>query len=112
MLEKNNLISDIDAQIIADYLLKKGLKVFGDSKELYASIQRAAADRGIIENNDTIDLGLALIFSKEDYLKVSDKIWEFFLKGYLAPGINQYNSWFPFTHLTEKGKEYIKSLEK
>ncbi|MFX1502327.1 MAG: hypothetical protein ACFFDH_15310 [Promethearchaeota archaeon] len=112
MLRKDNIINDENAQKIANNLLKKGIKVFGDSRKLYIYIQRAAVDLGIIKNDNTIDLGLALILSEEDYLKVSDKIWEFLLKGYIAPGINQYNSWFPFTHITEKGKDYLSSLEK
>ncbi len=110
-MKRLNKIGEEEAKKIAFYLLKKGIRVYGDANSLYAITQRAAAELGIIEENNGIDMGLTLILTKDDYLKVSDVIWNYFLKGYLAPGMDHYNGWFPHTHLTEKGKEYIKSLE-
>lgn len=47
---------------------------------------------------------------EEDYLKVQDKLWELILKGYLAPGKDKMNQWFPNLHFTEKGKKFQKEL--
>ena len=41
---------------------------------------------------------------------VLEKIWEYILKGYLAPGRDRENVWIPHIHLTRKGKEFREKL--
>ena len=104
-------LSENDSELITNYLLRKGIRSFS-TNSFYSNIQRAAVNLGIIEDSNSVRSGVALILSNEDYFKVADKIWNFILNGFLAPGYNYNNPWFPQVHLTEKGKEYLKTIDK
>ncbi len=74
----------------------------GFESNLYEKIQTVATNLGYINAKSR-----EIVLSNKDYLKVSDKIWEWVISGYLAPGLNKDNPWFPKIHLTEKGKKLI-----
>lgn len=77
----------------------------GLSRDLYNKIQIIATRLGYMNMSDSMYMLNLKVLSDEDYLKISDKIWEYIISGILAPGRNYNNPWFPNLHLTEKGKE-------
>lgn len=78
----------------------------GIERALYQKIQRAATKLGYMDIKP-MDLGQISVLKNDDYLKVVDKIWEYITSGILAPGKNWDNPWFPYLHLTEKGKKFL-----
>lgn len=92
---------------IVKELIKKGI-IFttGIELALYQKIQRVATKLGYMDI-EPIYFGRALVLKNEDYLKVSDKIWEYITSGILAPGSNRETPWFPYLHLTEKGQKFL-----
>ena len=74
---------------------------------LYRYIQRAANKLGYM-NINPMELRTAVVLNNDDYLKIVDKIWEYITSGFLAPGRDRTDTWFPNLHLTEEGKEFFK----
>lgn len=54
-----------------------------------------------------MDVGLIIALSDEDFLKCTDRLWEYLGIGILAPGLNRDNPGFPWVHLTEYGKKLL-----
>ena len=109
-MSKVNILSIELGELIAKELIKEGISFVGKDSGLYGRIQKIASDLGIIEYKSGIERGTTYILSDRDYLRVMDKIWYFILKGYIAPGRNILNPWFPNVHLTEEGKKYRDEL--
>ncbi|MFX1531603.1 MAG: hypothetical protein ACFFBC_10865 [Promethearchaeota archaeon] len=92
---------------IVNELINSGI-IFsvGIELALYQKIQRVATKLGYMDIKP-MDLGRIIALRNEDYLKVSDKIWQYIAVGILAPGSDRNNPWFPHLHLTEKGKKIL-----
>ena len=73
--------------------------------DFYDWLQRIASDLKYIEKPQYTQS----ILSNNDTIRCVEKIWEYVLKGILAPGSSSsgYNIFFPYLHLTEKGKKEI-----
>ncbi len=94
---------DQKVENIVKELIKRNMIFYvGITNELYKKIQSIAT------NMDYMNVkSRELVLSNEDYLKVSDKIWEYITSGILAPSLDYNNPWFPKLHLTEKAKKLI-----
>ena len=110
IMSNENKLDDKKAELIAQHLFLEGIYNFGVNTDFFGRIQKVAAKLDFIEHVEGIETGNTIILSDNDYIKVSDIIWKFILKGYLAPGRNKSNSWFPDVHLTEEGKKYRQKL--
>jgi len=109
MGEEENKLNDEQIDMIVKDMIKTKILTFGKGSGLYHKIQRVATKLGFLDIKP-YDLGYILVLTNEDYLNVSDKIWELIIDGTLAPGYNQDNPWFPWLHLTKKGKKYREKL--
>ena len=109
-MSRKDILSIELGEMIAKVLMEEGISDIGKNSGLYGRIQKIASDLGIIEFKSGIEYGTTYILSDRDYLRVMDKIWYFISKGYLAPGINILNPWFPNVHLTEEGKKFRDKL--
>jgi len=105
--EKYESFDDQKVENIVKELIKnKVIFTVGIDLALYQKIQRVATKLGYMDIKP-MDLGYAIVLRNEDYLKVVDKIWEYIATGILAPGRNRETPWFPYLHLTEKGKKFL-----
>ena len=105
--EKYESFNEEKVEHIVKELIQSGvIFTVGIERALYQKIQRVATKLGYMDIKP-MDLGRVIILKNEDYLRVSDKIWEYITSGILAPGSNRSNPWFPHLHLTEKGKEFL-----
>jgi len=109
-MSRVNILSIELGEMIAKVLIQEGISDIGKNSGLYGRIQKIASDLGIIEYKSGIEHGTTYILSDRDYLRVMDKVWHFVLKGYLAPGRNILNPWFPNVHLTEEGIKFRDKL--
>lgn len=75
----------------------------------YDNIQTVASDLGYIEKPQSTQS----ILSYNDTIKCVEKIWECVMGGVLAPGSPSggYNLFFPYLHITEKGKKEIEKWQ-
>ncbi len=110
-MNEENKLNKEKAINLANIFLKRGIKNIS-TPSLHKCIQVIAIELGYIEGDPmrTNIFNLTSI-SDSDFIFVIEELWNFILKGYLAPGINGDNLWFPNVHLTEKGKEYIETIE-
>jgi len=111
MGEERNRLNDEQIDLIIKNMIKTGEIKYGRGSALYDKIERVAVNLGFFDIRQ-MDLGYKHPLTYEDYLKVSDKIWELITNGTLAPGYNRNNPWFPWLHLTEKGKKIREKLIK
>ncbi|MFX1281886.1 MAG: hypothetical protein ACFFA3_21230 [Promethearchaeota archaeon] len=110
--EKYESFDEEKVENIVNELIKSGI-IFsvGIEPALYQKIQRVATKLGYMDI-EPMDLGRSYVLRNEDYLKISDKVWQYIVAGILAPGNNRNNPWFPHLHLTEKGKEILEKNKK
>lgn len=107
-MSEEDILTEDQAKRIADFLIKDTIRYLGKEEALYRKIQWAAARLKIIDEDPTnISQYNPKILSNNDFLRVIDKIWDFLMKGYVAPGKDRNNPWFPHIHLTNKGKKYF-----
>lgn len=98
---------EIQVEKIVNNLIKSGkLLKSRFTKQLYSDITEAAAKLGYIKVPQESLKNLILLRNK-DFLKVVDNIWDKITKGYLAPGRDHDNPFFPWVHLTEKGRQFF-----
>ena len=85
-------------------IVKKG-------EQFYGWIHRIAKESGYIDNDNFSRLDT---LTRKDILKCVEQIWKYVMDGILAPGSskeitgNANDIFFPYLHLTEKGKKVIK----
>lgn len=103
MEENDENFDDEQIELIVKELIKGGATTFGSS-ELYQRVQRAAARCGFIREPKYSEI----IISNTDYLKCTDRLWNYLIVGILAPGMNASNPTFPWVHITEYGKKVLK----
>jgi len=106
MTEEKNKLDDVQIDLIVKELLKRGETTFGERSGLYSKIQRAAAFLGFL-NIRPMDANNIIALSDEDFLRCTDRLWEYLGIGILAPGLNRNNPGFPWVHLTEYGKKLL-----
>lgn len=46
-------------------------------------------------------------FEHHHVLHLTEILWELLIQGVLAPGFNSSNEWFPWLHVTERGRSYL-----
>lgn len=95
-------ISEIVRQLIKKVRGNINIDKHGD---FYGWLQRIASDLNYIEKPKFTQI----ILSHNDTKRCVEIIWEYVLKGILTPGSSSdgYNLFFPYLHLTEKGKKEI-----
>lgn len=98
-----SLTQDQINQIIIE-LLKQGSADL--SRTFYDKIQDKAYSLGFIDEKPQYGTG-SIILSTETFLKTVDKYWEYVIKGFIAPGLDQYNILDFRAHLTDIGKKMI-----
>ena len=105
--EKYESFDEQKVENIVKKLIESGvIFAVGIERALYQKIQIVATKLGYMDIKP-MDLGRVIILKDEDFLKVVDKIWEYITSGILAPGSNRETPWFPYLHLTEKGKKFL-----
>jgi len=84
---------------------KKGNIKIDRHHSLYRSVQKIASELGYIEK----PRNLQSVLSYNDTIKCVEEIWKYIMKGVLAPGpsTDRDNLFFPYLHLTERGKRVI-----
>ena len=104
------MLDEKQVDMIIKELIKAGAISIGKNSNLFYNIKQIAIKLGYIQSlqSDRMESGIDL--EEEDFLKIQDKLWELILKGYLAPGKNEMNPWFPKLHFTEKGEKFQKEL--
>lgn len=102
-MSKEDIFDDEQIELIVKELLKGGITTFGRGSGLYDKIQRVAANLGFIRQPKYSEI----IISNNDYLKCTDKLWDYLIVGFLAPGLNSNNPGFPWVHITEYGKKVL-----
>lgn len=111
-MSEKNILTEEQAKNIADYLIKYGIRNIGKEANLFRKIQQSAAQLRIVDQDPkNVALYNLKILSNADCLRVVDKIWDLLIKGYVAPGKNSNNPWFPHIHLTEKGEKYFRKIK-
>ena len=109
-MSEEDILTEDQAISIANFLIKDKIRYLGKEEGLYRKIQWAAARLKIIDEDPTdIYQYNPKILSNNDFLSVIDKIWDFLIKGYVAPGKDRNNPWLPHIHLTEEGKKYFEN---
>ena len=94
-------LSSQDIKKVVDEYLKNKRFLYLTHNSIYKKFEKVAKDLNLVEKEGNRNL------NNEDFLKMMDYLWEYFLKGYIAPGKSELNEWFPYAHLTEKGmKEF------
>ena len=89
----------------------QGCIIVKKGERFYGWIHRIAKESGYIKDFDVRDLDT---LTRADILKCVELIWNYAVKGILAPGSlkNVIGSTddilFPYFHLTEKGNEVVK----
>ena len=105
--EKYESFDEQKVENIVKELIRVGtIFTTGIDLALYQKIQRVANSLGYMDIKP-MDLKRAIILENDDYLKVVDKIWEYITSGILAPGRDKKYPWFPYLHLTEKGRKFL-----
>jgi len=71
----------------------------------YENLQEIASELGYIEKPKHNQL----ILSYNDTIKCVEEVWRYVIEGILAPGSSSsgFNFFFPYLHLTERGKKVI-----
>lgn len=106
------MLNEKQVELIVKELIKAGDISIGKYSGLFNNIEQFAIKLGYIQELRSNRMESKIDLEEEDYLKVQDKIWELVLEGFLSPGKNMNNPWFPKLHFTKKGKQYKKTLIK
>jgi len=80
-MSEEDIFDDEQIELILKELLKGGGTTFGQGSGLYNKIQRASANLGFIRQPRYSEI----IISNNDYLKCTDKLWDYLIVGFLAP---------------------------
>ena len=92
-------------KVANEFLKTRDVFYFEKGQGVYNDLQQIAKRMNLVEEPES-DIAL----QDDDCLLILDIIWDFICKGYLAPRINKYNSWFTHAHSTKKGIEFRESL--
>jgi len=98
------MFDDEQVEQIVREMLKSGNITFGSSTGDYNRIQETAAKLEFIKQPSFNEI----VLSDEDFRKCKDKLWDYLIIGVLAPGLNPSNPNFPWVHVTEYGKKFLK----
>lgn len=109
MAEKVDL-NEEQTEEIAQVFIKGNINWFEYSKEFYRNAQNIAYQLGFFKLSEYERRGGYDKLSEDSFKLVYDKIWKYIVEGYIAPGKNYLNPWFPHCHLTKEGEEYRDEL--
>lgn len=114
--EKFELNEEQIEQVLTEFL-KQPIMVIGRNVEIrdpisnsidfYNIIRVISAHLGFAGSKEAVKIGIYPELNDKTVIKITEKIWDLLNKGILSPGKDKNNLWFPFLHLTEKGKDYI-----
>lgn len=111
--EERKLTDEQVKEVVKQYMIKlKDAIIVKKGEQFYGWIHRIAKELGYIEDFDFKRLDT---LTRADILKCVEQIWDYVMEGILAPGSSkgitgsQNDFFFPYLHLTEKGK---KEMEK
>lgn len=96
-------MNDEEIENTAIGFLRSGDFFYFERNTLFNEIQRIARNLEYINTEGDSTL------ANEDFLKILEIIWSYCTNGYIAPGKNSMNDWFPNAHITEKGKNFRQS---
>ena len=91
-------------QIAIEFLKSRDRFYFEKGQNIYDDLQQIAKRLGFVEEPDS-DVAL----QDDDCLQIIDLIWDFICEGFVAPGSNKFNAWFPHAHITKKGRDLLRA---
>ncbi len=109
--EERKLTDEQVKDVVNKFIFKlKDNLIIKKGEQFYVWIHRIAKESGYIEDYDFRSLDA---LTRKDILKCVEQIWKYVIEGILAPGSskeitrNANDIFFPYMHLTEKGKKVI-----
>lgn len=94
--------------LVKQYIKRtKGNINIDKNSSFYKNLQVVASELGYIEKPKYTQS----ILSYNDMIKCVEQIWNYVMEGVLAPGSPSggYNYFFPYMHLTDKGKKELEN---